>query len=234
MKCAPALLLFAACGGSDTQMMMMIDGPTVPAMITVSGVASERSLSGTTPVKDLMVAAYSNTDTSTPVVTATTDASGKYTLVIPTMGKPVDGFIKATKTNYLDTYLYAPAPMTADFANASLNELTQNEYDLLAGTLCAVTEGAGMGTVAVEVIDTAQATVGGAMTMTAPASSKQCYDQGGFPNKSATMTDTDGVAIMFNVPPGSVMVSATKSGVTFQTHTINVVAGAFTTTLISE
>jgi hypothetical protein len=233
MKLAPAMLLIAACG-SDSKMMPMVDTPTVPAMITVSGVASERSLMGTTMVKDLTVAAYSATDTSTPVVTTTTDTNGKYTLVIPTMGKPVDGFIKATKTNYLDTYLYAPAPMTADFANASLNELTQNEYDLLSGTLCGVTEASGMGTVAVEVIDTAQATIGGAMTATAPAASKECYDQGGFPNKSATVTDTDGVAIMFNVAPGSVTVSATKSGATFKTHTVNVVAGAFTTTLVSE
>src|ERR1051325_3053178 len=99
MKLAPAMLLIAACGSDSKMMMTMIDGPTVPATITVSGVASERSLSGTTMVKDLMVAAYSNTDTSTPVVTAMTDSAGKYTLVIPTLGKPVDGFIKATKTN---------------------------------------------------------------------------------------------------------------------------------------
>lgn len=233
MKYAPALLLVAACG-SDSKMMTMADASSVPATITVSGVASERSLSGTTAVKDLLVAAYSKTDTSTPVVTTMTDTSGKYTLVIPTLGKPVDGFIKATKTGYLDTYLYAPAPMTADFANAALNELTPNEYDLLSGTLCGVTEAAGMGTVAVEVVDTAQATVAGAATTTTPAASKSCYDQGGFPNKSASVTDTDGVAIMFNVAPGSVMVSATKTGATFQTHTINVVAGAFTTTLITE
>src|SRR4051812_34237311 len=103
MKLAPAMLAIAVWGaacGSDSKMMTMVDATTVPAMITVSGVASERSLSGTTMVKGLTVSAYSNTDAATAVVTAMTDTNGKYTLVIPTMGKPVDGFIKATKTGY--------------------------------------------------------------------------------------------------------------------------------------
>ena len=233
MKLAPAAVFLAACGSSSSP-PKMVDASNVPATIMVSGVADERSLSGTTPVAGITVGAYAEGDTTTPVATAMTDSAGKYTLVIPTNGKPVGGFIKATKSGYLDTYLYAPAPLTADFNMAALTELTQNEYDLLSGTLCGVTEDTAKGTVAVEVVDTMQATVGGAMTATSPAASKECYDQGGFPNKSATATDTDGVAIMFNVAVGSVTVSATKSGATFQTHTINVLAGAFTTTLITE
>ncbi len=233
MKIALAFAVLAACGGGDSG-TKMIDAPTVPAMITVSGTASERSISGTTPVQGITVAAYSNAAPSTVVVMTTTDASGNYSLVIPTMGKPVDGFIKATKSGYMDTYLYAPAPLVADFNMASLNMLTPSEYSLLSGTLCGVTQDTAKATVAVEVIDTANATVAGAMVASSPAASKVCYDQGGFPNKSATMTDTDGVAIMFNVTAGNTMVSATKTGATFQTHSVNAIAGAFTTTLITE
>ena len=82
-------------------------------------------------------------------------------------------------------------------------------------------------------VDAATVAVSGATVASAPAATSYCYDQGGFPNKSATMTDTDGVAVMFNVT-GAVTVSATKTGATFKSHSVNAVAGAFTTTLITE
>src|SRR5437588_11397064 len=109
MKTALMLVLVAACGSSDTGKQP--DASNVPATINVSGTASERSLSGTNPVMGLTVAAYSNTAPTTVVVMTTTDASGNYTLAIPTMGHPVDGYFKATKSGYVDTYLYAPAPI---------------------------------------------------------------------------------------------------------------------------
>jgi hypothetical protein len=233
MKTPLALLLLTACG-SDSSGKMADAAPQVPATINISGTASERSLSGTTPVAGLVVAAYSNTAPSTVVVMATTDANGMYTLAIPTMGKPVDGFVKATKSGYTDTYLFPPAPLTADFASASLNMLTPNEFGLLSGTLCAVTADPAKATVALEVVDASMQTVMGATVSSTPAASKECYDQGGFPNKSATATDTDGVAVMFNITAGAVMVSAAKSGATFKTHSINAVAGAFNTTLVTE
>ncbi|HUJ59550.1 MAG TPA: hypothetical protein VLX92_13685, partial [Kofleriaceae bacterium] len=66
-----------------------------------------------------------------------------------------------------------------------------------------------------------------------PAATKYCYDMGGFPNKTATVTDTDGVVVLFNVT-GSISLSASLSGATFKTHSVKAVAGAFTTTIISE
>lgn len=231
MKLALTALLLAACGGSDSK---TVDSPTVAQTINISGTASERSLSGAMPVAGLTVAAYSSAAPSTVVVMTTTDANGMYTLAVPTMGKPVDGFIKATKSGYIDTYLYPPAPLTADFSSASLNMLTPSEFGLLSGTLCAVTADNAKATVALEVVDASMQTVMGATVSSSPAASKECYDQGGFPNKSATATDTDGVAVMFNITAGQVMVSAAKSGATFKSHTINATAGAFTTTLVTE
>lgn len=205
-------------------------------MITISGTATERSLSGTTPVQGATVAAYNSSDPSTVVVMTTTDASGNYSLSVPTNGKPIDGFVKSTKSGYVDTYLYSPIELTADFSMASINMLTPSNFMLLSGTLCAGSQDAAKGTIAVEVVDSAMPganTVAGAAVASTPAATKYCYDQGGVPNKSATVTDTDGVAFMFNVT-GSVQVSATKSGATFKSHTVNAVAGAFTTTLITE
>lgn len=234
MKTAPLFVLFAACGGSSST--PTVDTPTVASMITVSGTASERSLSGTNPVAGITVAAYSNAAPTTVVAMTTTDASGNYSLMVPTGGKPVDGFFKATKSGYVDTYLYAPAPITADFAGASLNMLTPSNFNLLSSTLCNANQDSAKGTIAVEVVQavaSSPTTIGGAMVSASPAATKYCYDQGGIPNKNATMTDTDGVAVMFNVT-GQVTVSATMSGATFKSHTVNATAGAFTTTLITE
>src|SRR5262249_21468741 len=158
---------------------------------------------------------------------------GNFSLVIPTMGAPIDGFIKATKTGYVDTYLYPPAPLIADFNMASVNMLTPSNFGLLSGTLCRATQDAAKGTIAVLVEDAAAMPVGGATVSSSPAASNYCYDSGGFPSSTATMTDTDGLAFMFNVT-GPATVSAMKSGATFKSHGVNAHAGALTTTLITE
>ncbi len=204
-------------------------------MITISGTATEHTLTGTSPVGGATVAAYSNAAPTTVVTMTTTDNSGNYSLTIPTMGKPVDGFVKASKSGYVDTYLYAPAPLTMDFTMASVNMLTTGNFGTLF-TLCGVSQDPSMGTIAVEVMDASMMTVGGATVSSTPAATKYCYDSGGSPNlpsKTATATATDGVAIMFDVT-GTATVSASKSGATFKSHSVNATAGAFTTTLVTE
>jgi hypothetical protein len=219
---------FVACGGSDKP---SVDAPVVSQTIMVSGTASEVSATGSNPSPGVLVQAFANSAETTPVAMATTDASGNYTLVITTGGAPVDGFVKGTKAGLLDTYLYAPITLTADFAGASLNMVTQSTFDLLSNTLCAANQVPTNGAIAVIVHDAAGMPVAGATVTSSPAASKYCYNMGAFPNKSATVTDVDGIAYMFNVT-GNATVSAAKSGLTFHTHAVNARAGAFTTTLI--
>jgi hypothetical protein len=52
------------------------------------------------------------------------------------------------------------------------------------------------------------------------------------PTEAATLED--GTAYMFNAPPGPIVVTAAKSGVTFKAHTMKAWAGALTTTVITE
>jgi hypothetical protein len=127
--------------------------------------------------------------------------------------------------------LYPPAPISADFSGAAINMVTPSTFDLLANTLCRGNVTATDGTIAVEVIDSANATVGGATVASTPAAGKYCYNQGGLPNSAATATATDGVAYMLKVT-GQATVSATKSGSTFTSHVVKARAGALTTTLI--
>lgn len=217
----------AACGDDGGA----ADASNIAAMITISGTATARSGTTTSMPAGVVVSAYRNGDDTTVVAMTTTDAMGKYSLVVPTNGQPLDGYLKGTLATYMDTYLYPPAPVTADFAGASMNMITPGTLNLLASLLCGATQQDTTGVVAAVVIDAAQMPVAGATTASTPAPTKTCYNMGGTPNKNATMTDTDGVAYMFNVT-GQASVSATKSGSTFMSHPVNARVGTFTTTLI--
>ncbi|HEY5948208.1 MAG TPA: hypothetical protein VIV40_22080 [Kofleriaceae bacterium] len=201
-------------------------------MITVSGMATEKSATGTTPLNGVMIAAYRNSDPNTPVVTAMSDASGNYSLTITTNGMALDGFVKATYGGVLDTYLYPPRPLVADFASASIFMVSANTLDLLSNLLCRNRQDLAKGVVAVLVSDAANAPVAGATISSTPSLPKYCYNMGGNPNPDATMTDTDGIGYMLNLPAGEVTVTATKAGTTFSSHKVNARAGVLTTTVI--
>jgi hypothetical protein len=209
------------------------DAPSAPAMITVSGVAAEKSATGTTPKAGVMVAAYKNSDPNTAVVTATTDASGNYSLAIPTGGVAVDGYVKATLSGLIDTYLYPPRALTEDFAGASIYMISTGTRDALSGALCGSAQMDSNGAVAVLVQDAAAMPIAGATISSQPAAMKYCYNGGsGLPDKNATGTAADGIGYMLNVAAGDVTVSASKSGTEFFSHKVNARAGALTTTLI--
>lgn len=220
-----AALLFGACGDDGGG----ADASNVPAMITISGTATARSLSSMM-LSGVVVSAY-RTGNDTPVAMTTTDAQGNYSLVVPTNGQALDGYLKGTLATYLDTYLYPPAPVSADFDGASMNMITPGTLSLLANTLCGANQETTNGVIAAIVIDAAEMPVIGATVSSSPAANKVCYNAGGTPNRDATATDDDGLAYMFNVT-GQATVSAAKAGSTFMSHGVNARGGAFTTTLI--
>lgn len=229
MKFVLSCLIFAACSGGSNK--PAVDGPTVPATITVTGTASSRSATGSSPLQGVTIGAYATSNEATPVTTAMTDAQGNFTLTITTNGVALDGYVKATLATYMDTYLYPPAPLAADFNGATVIMLTPNTFDLLANTLCSANQTTSMGTIAAEVEDGSGAFVAGATVASSPAATKYCYDSGGLPSRSATATDTDGLGYMFNVT-GAATVTAMKAGTTFTSHSVKAHAGALTTTLI--
>jgi hypothetical protein len=229
----PLLFVFTACGDDGGGGGGTPDAPSnIPAMINISGKAVEKSTDPDKPLMGVMLAAYRNSDPNTAVVTGTTDANGMYTLSIPTEGKPLDGFVKATYTGLLDTYLYPPKPLSEDFGTASIYMVSSGTLDLLSSLACRNQQDLAKGLVAVLVTDAANMPVAGAKVSSSPAAAKDCYNMGGTPNSNATMTDTDGIAYELNLPPGEVTVSATKSGSTFNSHKVNARAGTLTTTVI--
>jgi hypothetical protein len=86
------------------------------------------------------------------------------------------------------------------------------------------------GTVTMELTDATGAFVADAMITTSPASTYRY----GNPPAGKTMSMTDGIASALNAPVGAMSLMATKTGATFKTHSVNVRANAFTTTIVTE
>jgi hypothetical protein len=249
---APALILFlVACsggggggmtgddGGGDDQPPIdapetVMDAPpsNVPAMVMIKGKTDERGISGTSNVAQVALAVYKVTDEATPIAMGMSDAQGNYTLMIPTGGVPVDGYIKATKASYLDIYLYPPVAWVADDMDAGINMMTPGNRDLL-NSFASGGQMANKGMVGMAVFDSAGMPVANATFTSAPMAGATKYMGGsGLPDANAMKTAADGVGFLFNADE-TVIVGASKSGMTFHPHTVKARAGTFTTTSVA-
>jgi hypothetical protein len=209
--------------------------PTSTVEVTVSGRATAPSMTGSMPLTGVVITAYRNADEATPLAMTTTDGNGDYTITIQTMGESIDGYLKATRTGYLDTYLYPPFPLMMDYSNASILMVTEGTYGTLS-TLAQGDQQVGKGLVGLVVTD-GTAPVAGAIVTSTPATpgmTKYNAMVGSFvlPSATATSTYTDGVAYLFNVAPGQVTVSATHPSMTLASHGLKVRADVLTTTVI--
>ncbi len=232
LACVLLLSSLAACG-SDSNNTPMPDAPGSAAqMITITGHAQQplpsMVLAGVT------VGAYQNANDSTAIATGTTDTSGNFTIQVMTNGVALDGFLKASLSGYLDTYLYPPSPITADYSGASMNLINESTLETLSGSFCHHGITNANGVIAVEVVDASMTPVAGAAISSTPAPMAYCYNgaTAGVPDSTATATSTDGIGYMLDVS-GEVTVSATKTGSTFAPHMVNARVGALTTTLIA-
>jgi hypothetical protein len=232
LACVLLVTSLAACGSSNNTTTDSGNGSGSAAqMITITGTAKSNSGTSTSPLAGVAIGAYSNSDESTAVATATSDTGGNYTLMVNTGGHPLDGYIKATITGYLDTYLYPPAPLAADLNGAALNIVTTNTFNLVS-TLCQASQTTADGGIALEVVDSAGMPIAGATVSSTPAAAKYCYNgSNALPDHAATATAVDGLAYMFQVT-GEATVTATETGKTFKSHPVNARAGALTTTQV--
>lgn len=213
--------LVAACGKSSTGPgntgPYACDGQAFPttatSTITVTGTVAEFGSSG---VVGARVDAF-KTGTAGSIDSATTDAQGNFTLTIPTGGVPLDGYIKASKTGYVDTYAYPSAPLPAN-ASITLTVVTPSEFNLLAASM-SVTPTAGDGALAIRPVDCTGAVVTGATVGTSPA--------------STPYSDGSGDFFEFNLAPGSVTVSASYQSHTFHSHPVVAFADAVTITIVA-
>jgi hypothetical protein len=186
---------------------------TAPATITVSGTVSD-FISG--PLTGVTVAAF-KTGTAVAIDSTTTDVQGKFSMTVTTGGTPLDGYVKASKSGYIDTYAFPSAPLPASAA-ITVPVVTPTEFNLLAKQ-AGVTPTAGKGSLGLRPVDCAGAAVATATVTTSPSSSPYSDGAGDF--------------FVFNVAPGNVDVGASFQSHTFHTHTVTAVADAVTITIIA-
>jgi hypothetical protein len=214
-----------------------LDAPaTNVAQITVSGTAEEISTSGSGALAGVLIEAFRNGDETTPIASTTTDGLGDYSLTIDTNGEQIDGFLKATKTGFKTTYLYPPYPLEQDFTMASVFMIKQSTFETLH-LAAGATEMMGKGTIALIVTDGANPVAGTKVTSTpAPTPPDARYNAMvgtlTLPSSTAMTTHTDGIAYLFNLPPGKVMVGAQKTGMMFKSHQVKAWPDELTTTVV--
>ncbi len=227
---ATLLIGLAACGGDDGGGGGEVDASTVPATVTVSGVASTISINGRNPEPGVAIAVFREGETASIVMT-TSAADGSYSLVIPTNGAALDGYLLGTQTGKKDNYLYPPRPLTADIASAPVLMVTPDNFGNL-GTLARVSQEPTKGFIGVQVFNAANMPVAGVVVTSSPAGTVKYNNANGLPTQTATMTDVDGIAYIFNVTAGSVTISASGGGLTFFSHPVVARADQLTTTII--
>jgi hypothetical protein len=170
--------------------------PIVPQMITISGKTTERGLSGETNVAGVTLALYSVSNESTPMTMTTSGAQGDFTLMVTTNGMPLDGYLLATKSGYVDLYMYGTGPFIGDFTDANLNMITPGNKDFLS-SLAGGNQMAGKGLIGLQVRDASGNPVAGATVSSSPASGAYKYTgSNGLPDSGATATSADGVAFI--------------------------------------
>jgi hypothetical protein len=196
-------------------------------MLVISGTTSEQGQSGATALSGVAIGAYAVGNDSTPVAMATSDASGNYSLTINQ--SPFDGYLKATKSSYTDTYIY-PAEAWSGNSTVAASLLSSSTFGLLL-TFAGGDSSKGM--IIANVEDASGTAVSGAKISSSPASTYKYSDGSGAPS-GTTSTAADGVAFFINAPVGDLSVTASKSGATFSSHTVSARAGALTTTVIPE
>ncbi|MBV8758524.1 MAG: hypothetical protein JO257_14660 [Deltaproteobacteria bacterium] len=245
MKILPFVLLVAACGGSNSPSgghnpdapASQMDGrvfmdapPSVPAMLTIGGTALDNGQNSSTPLAGAAITLKNRTDDMT-LATATSDAQGKYSMMVATNGHVVDAYILATKSGYVDAAAFPAKPFEADTSKADSNMITTSNYNLLG---VYTGQQSSKGIIIVEVLDAAGMPVMGAAVSSTPASGSVLYSSNSGIPQSGSATNTDGTGFLVNETPGSVMLEVSKSGATFKTHAVNARANTFTSTVVTE
>ena len=211
--------------------------PTMVAQVTVSGQVTERTASGSGPIQGVIIEAFRNSNETTAIATTTSDAQGMYSITVDTNGESIDGFLKAQKSGFVSTYLYPPYPLMMDFANATVIMIKATTYDQLctvAQAGCSVMDGVGLiGLVVTDGMSpVADATVSSNPVTNPLPRYNAMVGNLVLPSPMAMSTYSDGVAYLFNLPPGQVTVSAMKSGSTFASHPAKAWPNELTTTVI--
>jgi hypothetical protein len=199
---------------------------TAPATVRIQGVvdnANFMAIAGAT-VDAFVGSAVASAGT------ATSAADGTFAIDLTSGGVPVDAYVRGTKAGFFDTYYYPASPIAVSpigFTVQLIDTPTFVAFSMLAGA----TPDPLKGSMLVLVADCTGTTVAGATIGIDPAGSL-VYLRNRLPAPAATNTDSTGAAVVFNVPPGQVTVSAAVGAMTLRSHVVTVRANTVTRTSV--
>jgi hypothetical protein len=225
------LLAVAACGGDgDKQDGVGFD--VMPSMFTVGGTVTQRTGLTASAVSDAAIAVYEHEDREMALGTATTDASGKFTLTFSAVGQ-TDIVIEAKKSGFVTSYFYPGKPIGSDAPTFPFEMMSTANHSALYAAANGLAVDAGKGTVALT-ITSSNSTVAGATITSQPASAAYHYnDANGQPSASASSTATDGIAYALNAAPGIVVITSNKAGINLKNARFVVHAGALNQAVVT-
>jgi hypothetical protein len=195
--------------------------------VSLTGKHLEQGSGGAKPLAGATITAYKTSD-DTQVATATTAADGTFALDLVTDN--CDCYVKASKSGYADTYLYPAAPWRKS-RTIEIAQLTSTTFSLL-NTFAGGSTSKGL--IIATLVNDSGDPVSGAKITSSPASGSYKYSDGTGQPSGSSSTSEDGIAFFMSAPVGAVSISASKSGMTFKSHTVTARAGALLTTEISE
>ena len=218
---------------------------TAPANITIGGTVQEITGGGISALTGAAVQSF-KTGTAQPLDTATSGAGGAFMSGnLSTGGTPLDGYIEAqvpqvgsTTNDYRATFLYPPAPLAKNLANAPVIMIKNATLTQLRPLLGGFTQDdTNNGAMFIAVTDCANTPINGAVLSVKQGTT----DVGAMQIDLGTlMSQAAGTFFVFNVPAGATQVSATYDGHTLPAHTVmsykknvnNLPNGALTITIV--
>lgn len=202
----------------------------VPSVVTISGITI--SPENQMPLAGVAVTLQSRTNA---VISGPITSDPSFSFQLNTVGAPVDGiYLAATAPGRVNMYNAPSRPIASDFVvEDGLAVISTLQRDLLAAGALGMPFTPGRGTVLLKIYDCHGNPVRGASVESDPAGVARYFDSVQ-PSMTATATDIGGVAMVANLPPGkaTLTVQVMAEGVTFTARELNVIADAFTDTII--
>ena len=201
---------------------------TAASIVNLQGVVVEASQQA--PLADVSVRLL---DRNMSPITGplTTDASGRASFSLTTGGVPVERvYLSATATGRVTTF-QTNVRHIADDVVIAIGLASTIQRDALATGALGRPFTPGTGVVLLFVTDCNDKRLANATLTSVPAGDVR-YFEGVMPSITATATDAAGVAMVANLPPGMVTLTATVDGMTFPSRSFLVVVDAFVQTVM--
>jgi len=201
-----------------------------PATVTLTGSVFSIGIGGNSPVEGAIVqmrraANDRNLDSNAP---DGTPADGSFALTGKTRGTALEAYLRSTADALVTTRVYPPLPIFLD-----LPMVPVPMFDPIIVSFLSPDQEADKGIVLILVLDCAGQPVQGATAMSTPEAGGIIYtDDMGMPDQSATSTSASGIAILVNVPAGTVTVNATAMGEALLAHDVASVPDEVTSTAV--